>query len=56
MDGLTIWTVGGFQAERAARTKTLNGTQYTEKPLFEFWHSGEGKLWKRHLSLVSSRK
>ena len=36
MDGLIIWTVGRVQAERAARTRTLNRTQCTEKPLFEF--------------------
>ena len=36
MDGLIIWTVGRVQAERAARTRALNRTQYTEKLVFEF--------------------
>ena len=43
MDGLIIWTVGRVQAERAARTRTLNRTQCTEKPLFEFYRGKKRK-------------
>lgn len=46
MDGLTIWTVGGFQAERAARTKTLNGTQYTESHCLSFGAAGKENYGK----------
>lgn len=39
-DGLTICIAEGFQAERTARTKVLNGNQYLEKPVFEFCTGG----------------